>query len=108
VVYETETVPEIIRTETTASEKGWVSRYRIIQTVVSVIATRLVVRLLSPDGSVVVSQYSVPTQIVLSTYRKPPITQFLGIGKAEVLPPQTQPSPVPPAPMEEQVGVRVA
>ena len=63
----------------TVESVGWVSKYRIISTIRKRYVTALTVRLVSPDGETLVSQYVVPTRFLETEYSLPPITVFLGV-----------------------------
>jgi hypothetical protein len=97
--------------ERTQRLAGYVSKYRIIETVVRVVVTRVNVELVAPDGSTVVSRYSIPTRYVETEYRRP-LTQFLGVVRleeAEAKPPaeggRAEIMPVTPAPAAQTQAV---
>lgn len=80
VYYEKIVVPVEASREITVSEPGWVSRYRVVETVIREYATKVVYSLLSPDMKTVISVYEVPTRILLSTSVLV-FTEFLGVAK---------------------------
>jgi hypothetical protein len=104
-----ETQQSVVETyaERTIRQTGWVSKYRILETIFRVIVTMVTVELVAPDGTTVVSRYVVPTRYVETEYRRAD-TVFLGVVRAEgstapTTPTQTaykqtveiQPQPVP-------------
>jgi hypothetical protein len=78
--YERVIVPVEVSREVTVSEPGWVSRFRVVETVIREYATRVVYTLLSPDMKTVISVYEIPTRILLSTSVLA-FTEFLGVAK---------------------------
>jgi len=63
------------------SDVGWVSYYRVYETVVRRYVTRIVSRLFSPDGSVEVSRIEIPTSYLESEYVKDRTSQYIGVTK---------------------------
>jgi hypothetical protein len=109
VYYEKIVVPVEAGREITVSEPGWVSRYRVIETVIREYATKVVYSLLSPDMKTVISVYEVPTRILLSTSVLV-FTEFLGVAKlaeiqqkAQQVQLPTTPTAVPPS-LEQPPG----
>jgi len=78
----------------TVRETGWASRFRVIESVIRVIVTRLDYELLSPEGQIV-SRYSVDTRFVETEYVAGRTTVFLGVVRS-----QPQPTPTPKPPIE--------
>jgi len=103
-MYETVRVVEEAPKTAVVEERGWVSLYRLISTVVRTIVTQVIVRLMSPDGTVEVSRYVLPTRYVEREAVRSVATVFVGVKRPQV---QTQPSPVPPAPEGKGAGVSV-
>jgi hypothetical protein len=89
VYYEIVVVPVEVSREITVSEPGWVSRYRIVETVIREYATKVIYSLLSPDMRTVISVYEVPTRILLSTSVLA-FTEFLGVAKLAEIQRKTQ------------------
>ena len=81
--YEPVTVTVERHVEKTERSRGWVTKYRLINTVVRVVVTKLTYILLSPDGTVEVSRYVLPTRYVETEYSLTPLTQFIGVVKLE-------------------------
>jgi hypothetical protein len=69
--------------ERTLQSKGWVTKYRLISTIVRVVVTRVTYVLLSPDGLVEVSRYVIPTRYIETEYYLPPVTHYLGVVRPE-------------------------
>ena len=69
--------------ERTLQSKGWVTKYRLISTIVRVVVTKVTYVLLSPDGSAEVSRYVIPTRYIETEYSLTPVTQYLGIVRLE-------------------------
>jgi hypothetical protein len=80
VHYERAIVLVEVSREINVSEPGWVSRFRVVETVIREYATRVVYTLLSPDMKTVISVYETPTRILLSTSVLV-FTEFLGATK---------------------------
>jgi hypothetical protein len=78
-----ETQQSVVETyaERTVRQTGWVSKYRILETIHRVIVTKVTVELVAPDGQTVVSRYVVPTRYVETEYRRAD-TVFLGVVRA--------------------------
>jgi hypothetical protein len=102
--------------EKTERSKGWVTKYRLINTVVRVVVTRLTYILLSPDGAVEVSRYVLPTRYVETEYSLTPLTQFIGVvkleeaigaPKVEIMPTPAPTSPATTPPARERVTIAV-
>jgi hypothetical protein len=110
--YEPVTVVVERHVERTATSVGWVSRFRIINTVVRVVVTRLTHVLLSPDGRVEVSRYVLPTRYVETEYSLPPLTQFVGVVRPEepifTIQPIRETKEIEPTPAPAPPAVRVA
>ena len=85
-----EVVPVTIeqQVERTVRQTGYVSAYRIIETIIRVIVTRVNIELIAPDGSTVLSKYALPTRYVETEYRRP-MTIFLGVTRLEAPQPAT-------------------
>ncbi len=81
--YEVQPVTEEQFVERTIRHVGYVSKFRVYETIVRVVVTRVNVELVGPDGSTVVSRYSVSTRYVESEQKKPGMTVFLGVVKLE-------------------------
>ena len=69
--------------ERTVTSKGWVTKYRLIGTTVRVVVTKITYVLLSPDGTVEVSRYVLPTRYIETEYSLTPVTQYLGVVRLE-------------------------
>ena len=83
--------------ERTVREWGWVSKFRVTESVVRVIVTKVTTELVSPDGRVL-SSYSINTRYVETEYVAERLTAFFGLTR--VAGPQHQPAPSPtPAPV---------
>ena len=85
--------------ERTVREWGWVSKFRVTESVVRVIVTKVTTELVSPEGRVL-SSYSINTRYVETEYVADRHTAFLGLTRiAGPQPgqPAPQPSPVPTA-----------
>jgi hypothetical protein len=109
--YEPVTVVVERYVDRTVTSRGWVTKFRIINTVVRVIVTRITNVLLSPDGRVEVSRYVVPTRYVETEYSLPPLTQYVGLVRLEEPTLTTQPVrevEVAPTPAPAPPAVRVA
>jgi hypothetical protein len=63
------------------ADPGWVSYFRVYETVVRRYVTKIVSRLLSPDGSVELSRIEIPTSYLETEYVKDRTSQYLGITK---------------------------
>ena len=63
------------------ADPGWVSYYRVYETVVRRYVTKIVSRLLSPDGSVELSRIEIPTNYLETEYVKDRTSQYIGITK---------------------------
>jgi hypothetical protein len=89
-----ETQQSVVETyaERTVRQTGWVSKYRILETIHRVIVTKVTVELVAPDGQTVVSRYVVPTRYVETEFRRAN-TVFLGVVKAEESTPSTPTAP---------------
>jgi hypothetical protein len=79
------------------SDVGWVSYYRVYETVVRRYVTKIVSRLFSPDGSVEVSRIEIPTSYLESEFVKDRTSQYIGVtkiagGTGYATQPSTQPS----------------
>jgi hypothetical protein len=86
--------------ERTVREWGWVSKFRVTESVVRVIVTKVTTELVSPEGHVL-SSYSINTRYVETEYVADRHTAFLGLTRiAGPQPgqPAPQPSPQIPAP----------
>lgn len=94
-VYETTQVVQEQLVERTIRETGWVSRFRIIESRIRVIVTRVTVELVGPDGTTVVSKYATPTRYVETEYSRR-TTVFLGVTR---IAPQFTIQPVTTAPV---------
>jgi ribosomal protein S26 len=101
--YETQQAVVETYAERTIRQVGWVSKYRILETIHRVIVTMVTVELVAPDGQTVVSRYVVPTRYVETEYRRAD-TVFLGVVRVGDVTPATptrerrveiQPQPVP-------------
>jgi hypothetical protein len=108
-VYETTRAVQEQLVERTIRETGWISRFRIIETLVRVIVTRVTVELVGPDGTTVVSRYATPTRYVETEYTRDRTTVFLGFTRiAQPTPPFTiqpvTPAPVPVTSPEKEAG----
>ena len=88
--YESQPVQVEQYVERTIRQTGWVSKFRIFDTIFRVIVTRVTVELVAPDGSTVVSRYTLPTRYVETEYRKP-TTVFVGVVKASESLPEASP-----------------
>ena len=86
VVYEY--VPVVIEEvrEKGASEFGYVSKYRIIETKHRVVVTKILMTLLAPDGKTIVSRYDIPTRIVETEYSRGVVTVYVGVVKTAETP----------------------
>ncbi len=96
VVYEY--VPVVVEefAERGVGEGGYVSKFKITETVRRVVVTRLIMSLLSPDNQVVVSRFEVPTRFIETEYSLGALTVFLGVTRLSALPEKApQPQPVP-------------
>ena len=82
IAYETQQSVVETYAERTVRQTGWVSKYRILETIFRVIVTKVTVELVAPDGSTVISRYVVPTRYVETEYRSAN-TVFLGVVRAE-------------------------
>jgi len=83
--------------ERTFREGGWVSKFRVTESVVRVIVTKVTTEFVSPEGRVL-SSYSINTRYVETEYVAERLTAFLGLTR--VAGPQHQPAPSPtPAPV---------
>jgi hypothetical protein len=98
-IYETAQLVQEQLIERTIRETGWVSRFRIIESVIRVVVTRVTVELMDPNGTTVVSKYATPTRYVETEYRRR-TTVFLGITRI-AQPVTTQPV-TPPQPITTQ------
>ena len=96
LVYETQQSVVETYAERTVRQVGWVSKYRILETIFRVIVTRVTVELIAPDGQTVVSRYVVPTRYVETEYRRAN-TVFLGVVRMEESTPATPTTPTQPA-----------
>lgn len=63
------------------SDAGWVYYYRVYETVVRRYVTRILSRLLSPDGTVEVSRIEIPTSYLETEYVRERTTQYVGVTK---------------------------
>jgi hypothetical protein len=63
------------------ADPGWVSYYRVYETVVRRYITKIVSRLLSPDGSVELSRIEIPTSYLESEYVRDRTSQYIGLTK---------------------------
>jgi hypothetical protein len=63
------------------SDVGWVYYYRVYETVVRRYVTRILSRLLSPDGTVEVSRIEIPTNYLETEYVRDRTTQYVGVTK---------------------------
>jgi hypothetical protein len=86
VVYEY--VPVVIEEvrEKGASESGYVSKYRVIETKHRVVVTKILMTLLAPDGKTIVSRYDIPTRIVETEYSRGVVTVYVGVVKTAETP----------------------
>jgi len=80
--------------ERTVREGGWVSRFRVTESVVRVIVTKVTTEFVSPEG-LVLSSYSVNTRYVETEYVAERLTTFLGLTRVAGPQPQPAPSPTP-------------
>jgi len=94
LAFEVQQIPVEQAVERTVKQTGWASKYRIYETVVRVVVTRVNVELVSPDGSTVVSRYVIPTRYVETEYTRS-TTVFLGV--VQVTGATTLPTTAPPA-----------
>ena len=106
VVYETEEVRVEQFVERSVDYSGWVSKFRVITTILRTVVTKLNVRLLAPDRSTV-SQYSIPTRYVEKEEVRGVSTVFVGIEPVGGAAPAGATIEAPTT-VEEKVAVRTA
>jgi len=63
------------------TDLGWVHYYRVYETVVRRYVTRVLSRLLSPDGTVEVSRIEIPTNYLETEYVRDRTTQYIGVTR---------------------------
>jgi len=80
--------------ERTFREGGWVSKFRVTESVVRVIVTKVTTEFVSPEGRVL-SSYSINTRYVETEYVADRLTAFLGLTRVAGPQPQPAPSPTP-------------